>query len=40
MHSFGGFIRFVSRPYRDASLLVALSRHYKDSVPCTVISKV
>ena len=28
MHSFGGFTRFVSRPYRD----VGLSRHCEDSV--------
>ena len=26
------FIRFVSRPYRDAGLVVALSRHCEDSV--------
>ena len=26
------FIRFVSRPYRDAGLLVVLSRHCEDSV--------
>ena len=32
MHSFGGFTRFVSRPYRDAGLLVVLSRHSEDSV--------
>ena len=32
MHSFGGFTRFVSRPYRDVGLLVVLSRHCEDSV--------
>ena len=26
------FIRFVSRPYRDAGLVVALSRHCEDFV--------
>jgi len=32
-HTLGGFfIRFVSRPWRDAGLLVVLSRHCEDSV--------